>query len=53
MKIKKTRENSHFGIEGDKELFIKIDYRKFNYSALIRSKQLNREEAIEKIEKII
>jgi N-acetyl sugar amidotransferase len=30
----------------------KIDYRKFNYSALIRSKQLNRVEAIEKIKKI-
>ncbi len=30
----------------------KIDYRKFNYSALIRSKQLNRSEAIEKIKKI-
>ena len=27
----------------------KIDYRKFNYSALIRSKQLGRDDAIEKI----
>ena len=30
----------------------KIDYRKFNYSALIRSKQLDRNEAIKKIKEI-
>ena len=30
----------------------KIDYRKFNYSALIRSNQLDRSEAVKKIKKI-